>query len=98
MIKPLSQTSNATTGAINANLDNTQNLPPSPSQSQSISVTTAVKQESINDPLNQVSSASAAQVAGDPVKSLANITLPSLPYTKMATSQQVTTNSLSSFK
>ncbi|ORY10150.1 hypothetical protein LY90DRAFT_678032 [Neocallimastix californiae] len=96
MIKPLSQTSNTTTGTINDGLDNTQNLPPSPSQSQSISVTTAVKQETLNDPLNQVSSATVAQVAGDPVKSLANITLPSLPYTKMATSQQVT-NSLSSF-
>jgi len=109
MIKSLNHTSNAATGAVSANLDNTTNLPPSPSQSQSISVTTAVTQASINDPLNQVSSAAAVQVPGvtnavnassvnDTVKNVAtNINLPPLPYTKMATTQQVTTNTLSSF-
>jgi len=110
MIKPLNHTSGAATGAISANPDNAQNLPPSPSQSQSITVTTAVTQAKVNDPLNQVSSASAVQssvahqvqgvasaVNSDSVNNVANITLPPLPYTKMATTQQVTTNTLSTF-
>lgn len=110
MIKPLNHTSGAATGAVTANPDNSQNLPPSPSQSQSITVTTAVTQAN-EDPLNQVSSAAAAQqpvahqVPGvantnsvsDSVKNVASITLPPFPYTKMATTQQVTTNTLSSF-
>jgi len=99
MIKPLNHTSGAATGAVAANPDNTQNLPPSPSQSQSITVTTAVTQASVNDPLNPVSAAQVANTnsVSDSVKNVANITLPPLPYTKMATTQQVTTNSLSSF-
>jgi len=110
MIKPLNHTSGAATGAISANPDSAQNLPPSPSQSQSITVTTAVTQAKVNDPLNQVSSASAVQssvahqvqgvasaVNSDSVNNVANITLPPLPYTKMATTQQVTTNTLSTF-
>jgi len=107
-IKPLNHTSAVATGAVSANLDNTQNLPPSPSQSQSISVTTTVTQAGVNDPLNQVSSAAAAQVSGvtntvntssvsDTVKNVPKINLPPLPYTKMTTTQQVTTNTLSSF-
>jgi len=99
MIKPLNHTSGAATGAVAANPDNTQNLPPSPSQSQSITVTTAVTQASVNDPLNPVSAAQVANTnsVSDSVKNVANITLPPLPYTKMATTQQVTTNTLSSF-
>lgn len=102
-IKPLNHTSAVATGAISASLDNTQNLPPSPSQSQSISVTTAVTQAGVNDPLNQVSSAAAVSgvtntsSVSDTVKNVPNITLPPLPYTKMATTQPVTTNTLSSF-